>query len=41
MSVQAARKQPTSDALIEQLLALNDVAGRKRLVAQHPHVALE
>ena len=38
MSVQAARQQH-SDALIEQLLALNDVAGRRRLVAQHPHVA--
>jgi tetratricopeptide (TPR) repeat protein len=38
MSVQAARQQD-SDALIEQLLALNDVAGRRHLVAQHPHVA--
>ncbi len=38
MSVQAARQQD-SDALIEQLLALDDVTGRRHLVAQHPHVA--
>jgi CHAT domain-containing protein len=40
MSVQAARQHDT-DALIEQLLALDDVAGRRMLVAQHPQTAWE
>ena len=38
MSVQAARKTE-SDALIEKLLALDDVSSRKRLVAEHPLAA--
>jgi CHAT domain-containing protein len=39
MGVQAARQQDT-DALIKQLLALDD-AGRRRLVAQHPQTEWE
>src|SRR6266576_2078680 len=38
MSVQAARKTE-SDALIEKLLALDDVSSRERLVAEHPLAA--
>jgi CHAT domain-containing protein len=40
MSVQAAR-QHHPEALIEQLLALDDVASRRHLVAQHPQAAWE